>query len=235
MSYQRTPYRAALGLGGRLTPGIKWLLIANFSVYVLQVLMLRLTGARMDALFGLSASDVFHRLYLWQLVTYMFLHSPIWLTHILLNMLMLWMFGTDIERAWGTRLFLKYYFICGIGAGITTILTFPDVPTIGASGALFGIMLAYAMQFPHRQIYLWFLFPMRAWVFVMACAGIELFNLLGLPDGIAHSAHLGGMLVGYLYLKRAWRLREFWREIRWKLRRRRFRVMHQDDEHYPYH
>jgi len=221
-------------LAGRITPGIKGLFIANFSVYVLQILTQRVGNLPIEPIFGLRPEMVY-RGWLFQLVTYMFLHYTGWLFHIVLNMLMLWMFGTEVERAWGTREFVKYYFLCGIGAGIVSCLTFPNTMTIGASGAVFGVMLAYAFMFPRRQIYFWFLFPMEARSFVLLCAGIELFELLNLPDGVAHTAHLGGMLFGYLYLKRAWRLREFLTELRWKLRRRRFKVMHQDDDHYPYH
>ena len=89
--------------------------------------------------------------------------------------------------------------------------------------------------FPNRQILLWFIFPMRAISFILLCVGIELFSLMGLQDGVAHFAHLGGMLFGYLYLKRFWRLREFLNELRWKLRRRRFRVTDRDDRQYPHH
>jgi membrane associated rhomboid family serine protease len=129
---------------------------------------------------------------------------------------------------------VKYYFVCGIGAGLVTCLVYPESTTIGASGAVFGVMLAYGYLFPNRQILFWFIFPMRAISFVLLCTGIEMFSLLSLSDGIAHFAHLGGMLFGFLYLKRAWRVRAFLAEIRWRLRRRRFRVM-RDDERYPYH
>jgi len=235
MSYYRTQYSPQVGLGGRITPGVKALIIANVSVFALQILVGQF-GRRtdMEQIFGLTPS-VIHDRYLWQLVTYMFLHSTGWLSHLLLNMLMLWMFGTEVERVWGTREFIKYYFLCGIGAGIATCLLFQDSTTIGASGAIFGVMLAYGMMFPNRQILFWFIFPMRAISFVILCTGIELFSLLSLQDGVAHFAHLGGMLFGFLYLKRVWRLKQLWTEIRWRLRRRRFRVMRPEDENYPYH
>ena len=238
MAYYRTPYSPQVGLGGRITPGVKALLIANVSVFALQVLAEQIRGIRLDTLFGLAPAAVIQQYFVWQLVTYMFLHSTGWLSHLLLNMLMLWMFGTEVEKGWGTRLFVRYYFICGIGAGITTCLFnypfYPSVTTIGASGAIFGVMLAYGLMFPNRQILFWFIFPMRAINFVLLCAGIEMFSLLGLQDGVAHLAHLGGMLFGYLYLKRVWRLKELWNGIVWRLRRRRFRVM-RDDENYPFH
>ena len=239
MSYYRTQYSPQIGLGGRITPGVKTLLIVNVCVFGLQVLAQQFGGTDLVAKFGLLPTQVIHEFEVWRLVTYMFLHSTGWLSHLLLNMLMLWMFGTEVEKGWGTRLFIKYYFICGIGAGITTCLFnypfYPDVTTIGASGAIFGVMLAYGLMFPNRQILFWFIFPMRAINFVLLCAGIEMFSLLSLQDGVAHLAHLGGMLFGYLYLKRVWRLKELWDGIVWRLRRRRFRVMRADDENYPFH
>ena len=236
MSSYRPQYSPQIGLGGRITPGVKALLIANVSVFALQVLAQQIARTDdVEQIFGLLPNMVLHNLQLWRLVTYMFLHSTSWLSHLLLNMLMLWMFGTEVERVWGTREFVKYYFLCGIGAAVTTCLVFRDSNTIGASGAIFGVMLAYGLMYPNRQIFFWFIFPMRAISFVLLCTGIELFSLLGLPDNVAHFAHLGGMLFGYLYLKRAWRLKEVWNELRWRLRRRRFRVMRGEDDHYPYH
>jgi membrane associated rhomboid family serine protease len=235
MSHYRTQYDPRIGLGGRITPGVKGLIIANVAVFGLQVLSNLVGGVRLEASFGLQPPMVFQGLAVWQLVTYMFLHATGWLTHLLLNMLMLWMFGTEVERLWGTRTFLRYYFICGVGAALVTCLVFWNSNTIGASGAVFGVMLAYAMAFPRRQILFWFIFPMQARSFVLLCVGIELFSLMGLQDGVAHTAHLGGMLFGYLYLKRAWRLREAWRDLRWRLRRRRFRVMRGEDDRYPFH
>ena len=235
MPSDRATYTPQIGLGGRITPGIKALLLANVSVFVVQVMASQLFDTGIEPYFGLRPVDVYRNFWVWQLVTYMFLHATGWLSHLLLNMLMLWMFGTEVERAWGTREFLKYYFICGIGAGLMTCLIFPYSTTIGASGAVFGVMLAYGLMFPNRQILFWFIFPMRAISFVLLCTGIELFSLLSLSDGVAHFAHLGGMLFGFLYLKRAWRLRGFITELRWRLRRRRFRVMRGDDEQYPFH
>ncbi len=235
VSNYRTEYSVDTGLGGRLTPGIKGLILANVTVFAIQVIAHLFDVGAIETTFGLNPEAVFGRLRLWQVVTYMFLHTTTWLGHLLLNMLMLWMFGTEVERAWGTREFVKYYFICGIGAGLVTCLVFPQSTTIGASGAIFGVMLAYGMLFPNRQVFLWFLFAMRAVSFVFICIGIELFSLLNVTDGVAHFAHLGGVLFGYLYLKRAWRVRAFVSEISWKLRRRRFRILKRDDDTYPFH
>lgn len=239
MAYYRSSGGASVSLGGRITPGIKLLLIINIAVYALQWGMKLVgRGNEIVQIFGLTPADAVGGLWVWQFVTYMFLHSTYSLTHLLLNMLMLWMFGTELERVWGTRPFMKYYFVCGIGAGIATSFASYYSTTIGASGAVFGVMLAFALVFPEREILLWFLFPMRSKVFVAICVGIELLTLSGIQDGVAHFAHLGGMLVGYLYLKRAWQVRRFIEEIRWRLRRRRFRVMDKhdrDDTNYPFH
>jgi len=230
-----------IGLGGAITPAVKGLIIANCSVYLLQIITQRFGGGGIESLFALTPALMREKIWLWQLVTYMFLHSPGWPFHLILNMLMLWMFGTEVERMWGSNRFLKYYFICGIGAGITTYFTFYKSTTYGASGAVFGVMLAYATLFPERMIYFWFIFPMRAMSFVLLCAAIELLQLLNLPDGVAHTAHLGGMLFGWLYMKRAWKVPNFLSELRWRWRRRRLRVIERDDRNdrdrrnYPYH
>jgi membrane associated rhomboid family serine protease len=239
MSYYRSQYRPEIGLGGHITPGIKALILVNVGVFILQVVA-RFTGEPgIELIFGLTPSSLFRHLWIWQVFTYMFLHSTNWLGHLLLNMLMLWMFGCEVERVWGTRTFVRYYLLCGTGAGVMTTFFngffFPNSTTIGASGAVFGVMLAYGMLYPNRQILFWFIFPMRAITFVLLCVGIEMFSLLSLQDGVAHFAHLGGMLFGYFYMKRAWRIREFVEEIRWKIRRRRFKILQRDDKNYPYH
>ena len=160
---------------------------------------------------GLVPYAVLHG-YIWQLASYIFLHGGLF--HILINMFVLWMFGGDVERAWGTRRFYFYFFLCGIGAGAINVavkaslyaMNRPEmtIPTIGASGAIYGVLLAAAVLFPDRQV--WLIpfpvsLPMRAYVAIMAA--IEFFGTLGASgDNISHVCHLGGMLVGYLYLRR---------------------------------
>ncbi|NIT69789.1 rhomboid family intramembrane serine protease [candidate division KSB1 bacterium] len=141
----------------------------------------------------------------------MFLHGGIW--HILINMFILWMFGCEVERTLGTREFTKYYTICGVGAGILHLLVNFDsgIPVIGASGAIFGVMVAFAVLFPDRIItLLLFLFlpvQIKAKYLVMIFAGIQLFlGVFGSDIGVAYFAHLGGMAVGFVYLKLDWRL-----------------------------
>jgi len=229
-----------MGIGGAMTPAVKALIIANTAVFVFESL-LRIAGFNsvdevLRVLFALQPNLVYGRGYLWQLATYLFLHGD--LGHILINMFMLWMFGVEMERMWGARQFLKYYFLTGVGAGIVTCFFSQQSRTIGASGAIFGIMLAYGMAFPDRQILFWFIFPMKARHFVLLLAAIELWvSSQFVSDGIGHFAHLGGMLFGYLYLKRAWRLRAWISEIRWRARRRRFRVFEHREEkdRYPFH
>ncbi|MBA3884813.1 MAG: rhomboid family intramembrane serine protease [Acidobacteria bacterium] len=189
---------------GPITPGVKWLLIANIVVYVFQQIYPPLTGY-----FGLSPQLVLEGLWIWQPLSYLFLHDPGGVFHILFNMLILWMFGVTLERMWGTQFFLKYYFIAGIGAGLTVILvgllpfaaTAPTyyALTIGASGAIYGLLLAFAVYFPDRPILMFFLFPVPAKYFVMILGAIA---LLSGPGGrVSNAAHLGGLIVGYLYLK----------------------------------
>ncbi|MCJ7496842.1 MAG: rhomboid family intramembrane serine protease, partial [candidate division Zixibacteria bacterium] len=192
-----------LGWGGGLPRGVKALLLANGGIFLAQYL----TGNKLVFLFGLSPSLVKEG-YVWQIVTYMFLHGGLF--HILFNMFALFIFGADIERAWGTKNFVKYYFITGIGAGVASfLLSFnSQVTTIGASGAIFGLLVAFALMFPDRIIYLYFLFPIRAKYMALLFGIIELiasFRYTG--DGIGHFAHLGGMVIGYIYLKADWRIK----------------------------
>jgi membrane associated rhomboid family serine protease len=137
----------------------------------------------------------------------MFLHDPYGFGHILFNMLMLWMFGKDLENVWGTKRFLQYYFLCGIGAGICVIAGNAmfgemNVRTIGASGAIYGLLLAFGMLFPDVTVLFSFLFPIKAKYFVMIIGAIAFLSTLGdTGGGVSHVAHLGGMVFGYFYLK----------------------------------
>jgi membrane associated rhomboid family serine protease len=135
----------------------------------------------------------------WQLVTYGFLHAGFW--HIFFNMFILWMFGMQIENTWGSKRFAIFYFVCIIGAGITH-LSFVDSPVIGASGAVFGVMLAFAMMFPDRPIYLYFLFPVKAKWLMLGLGALELFyGFSGAQGNVANFAHLGGMVCGFVAIQ----------------------------------
>jgi membrane associated rhomboid family serine protease len=141
--------------------------------------------------------------YPWQLVTYMFMHGGF--LHLFFNMLALWMFGMELENVWGSRKFLLYYLLCGVGGGLSNLLIAPllgqAAATVGASGAVFGVLLAFGMLFPDRLIYIYFFLPIRAKYMVILWIGLEmLWGITGTTDGVAHFAHLGGAFVGFLYM-----------------------------------
>lgn len=182
------------------------LLIANVIVYLIDQVF------HLTPLFALSyfQSPYFH----WfQPVTYMFMHGGFW--HIAFNMFALWMFGRFLETAWGPRRFLIYYFICGIGAAVTQEacqfigLISPYDFTVGASGAIYGILFAFGMTFPDERMFVFPIpFPIKAKYFVIIFIAIELFEGFAAVDTVAHFAHLGGMLFGalmFIYWKRQMR------------------------------
>lgn len=222
MYYTRHTWRPS-GLGGHgmnvsLPPGIKLLLISNIAVFVLQWF----AYSFIVRWFGLVPLSIQQQGTIWQLGTYMFLHGGPF--HILINMFMLWMFGREIELAWGTREFLKYYFVCGIGAGIITFLFMFEspVPTIGASGAVFGVMLAFAMMYPNRLLLLFFLIPVKVKYVIIFYALLTFYAAFSSAhDGVAHFTHLGGFAVGFLYLKLDWRPKAFLHQYRDARRRRK--------------
>jgi membrane associated rhomboid family serine protease len=193
--------------GGPITRTVKALITLNVAVYVLQVISHLFGSNFLELYFGLVPIRITHELMLWQLVTYMFLHGGIF--HILFNMLTLFMFGNDLERYWGTRRFLNYYFITGIGAGICSWLAAANsmAIVIGASGAVYGLLLAYALTYPNRIVYLNFLLPVKVkWLVIIMGAIAFVSSVGGGEPGVAHIAHLGGMAIGYLYLKgKGWR------------------------------
>jgi membrane associated rhomboid family serine protease len=156
--------------------------------------------------FGLSASSVWPMV--WQPVTYMFIHGDFF--HVFMNMFVLWMFGSELESIWGRQEFLKYYFTTGIGSGLVW-LTFnignPFTVLIGASGAIYGILLAYGLMFPNRKISIYFLFPVKVKYFVIFLGTMAFVSSIGTSgSNISHLTHLSGMVMGYLYLKSPWTL-----------------------------
>jgi membrane associated rhomboid family serine protease len=156
----------------------------------------------MNSILGLVPVLVVKKYFIWQLFTYMFLHGGFF--HLFFNMFVLWMFGSEIESIWGRNEFLKYYFITGVGAGIVYVIVKHNsvIPTIGASGAVYGLLLAFGLTFPNRYVYLYFFLPIKAKFLVLIFGCIEFFSAFsGSRDNIAHFAHLGGLLVGFLYLK----------------------------------
>jgi membrane associated rhomboid family serine protease len=191
------PYRSRWEFFPRITPAVKYLIVACSAIFVFQLLF----RPQWFTLLGLTPF-FFWRGSIWQPVTYMFLHGGIF--HLLLNMFVLWMFGTALESTWGSKRFLKFYFICGIGAGILNAAVTPasPVPTIGASGAIYGLLMAFGILFPEQPIYIWGIVPVRAKYFVIGIGVIEFLTAVGTSrSGIAHFAHLGGMLFGLVYMK----------------------------------
>ncbi|MGA1839726.1 MAG: rhomboid family intramembrane serine protease [bacterium] len=202
--------------GPPLSPGIKKLMIIIGVVFFLQIILDNvqiipsgfflhyhiMPYPGLNPLFGLTPL-FFWRGFIWQPVTYIFLHGGI--THIFFNLFALWMFGSDLEYRWGTRFFIKYFFITGIGAGLcSAIFTFySPIPIIGASGAIYGILLAFALTYPDRDILLiFFPYPIKAKYFALIFGLIEFVSSISArKDGIAHMAHLGGMVIGYIYLE----------------------------------
>jgi len=243
MSYYRQgPFRP--GGGGQsigvppVTPYLKWIMMACGGVWLLQITFrFALHTDALEQWLGVLPQKVIFGGRLWQPVTYMFLHSPTEMFHLLLNMLFLWMFGSELERHWGSRAFLRYYMICGISGGVCATLlglvSGPTQVTIGASGAIFGLLAAYGIVFAERTILFMMIFPMKARTMAMIMFGIAFFYTLTQPgSGVSHIAHLGGGIGGVLYLKRVWRIGSLVREWRWKRQRKKFSVLSDKDEDY---
>ena len=226
------PVHYQFGPGG-ITPAVRAILVTCAAIFVASLVW---RDAVLDWL-GLIPHSIVTSFTVWQPLTYIFVHDGVF--HLAFNMLGIWMFGVELERLWGTRFFARYYAITGIGAGLTMIavalmpLDFSDrlyfVTTVGASGAIFGLLLAYGLYFPDRRIYMYFLFPIKAKYFVMIIGAISLWATVADQDGgIAHAAHLGGLAIGYVYLKTGRtrfnplaELRYYY--LRWKINRLRKR------------
>jgi membrane associated rhomboid family serine protease len=206
-SYSRYPGRS-FGVGSYFPSGVKWLLIINCAIFIF-LFFLGILDSQMAlaflGVFGLRAWSFLHGM-IWQPFTYLFLHDPTGFGHIIFNMLTLWMFGADLEREWGTRRFLNFYFVCGVGAGLcdmaaNLLLQSSGRPTIGSSGAIYGILLAFGMLYPTRTVFFSFLFPIQAKWFVLIMGAIAFLSTFNRMSAVSNVAHLGGMLFGYLYLR----------------------------------
>src|SRR5579871_440253 len=187
-------------------PAVKWLLLSNAGIFILGFFAQLLQLDRPLAMLALTPTAVVRYFFVWQLATYMFLHGGF--GHIIWNMLALWMFGADLERTWGSRKFLQFYFFCGIGAGVCVVVANyvlpwgnPSIPTIGSSGAIFGILMAYALMYPDRTILWGFLIPIQVKYFVLIIGVIAFLSSFQVNNGVSEFAHLGGLLFGYLFLK----------------------------------
>lgn len=210
---------------GPMSPAVKWIIIANIAAFLLTTIF-----PIVVQYLGLIPQLVIERGWIWQPFTYMFLHAGIF--HILWNMLGIWMFGVELERQWGTQFFLRYYAVTGVGAALTTLFvsllpfgftsTMYGAVTMGASGALYGLLLAFALYYPTRPILMFMLFPIPAKYFVMIIGAIAFLSVE--HNRIAHAAHLGGLIFGYLYLQngRGGLSAEIkYRYLKWKMNRLR--------------
>ncbi|MDQ1272440.1 MAG: hypothetical protein QG591_1070 [Planctomycetota bacterium] len=223
-----------INIGSKWTRVIMVLIIANFSVFMLQLLFSTVSmqwsqqvlntltdgqlgnslahpwhypaSDKFTKLFWLYPPDAIGHLWLWQFFTYMFLHSTTDPWHLIFNILGLWMFGSEVERILGVRRFLTLYFTAGIFAGICCCVFTPWTPILGASGAIFAIEVAFAMYFPNTTVIFYF-FPVKAKYLVMIFAGITIFNCV-VPKGgnVAHFAHLGGLVYGFLFVRYSYRV-----------------------------
>jgi membrane associated rhomboid family serine protease len=179
----------------RMTRAVQWLLALNVGVYFLQ-----LTLFGQDAIYSALALDParFPSEW-WTVVTYMFVHA--WLAHIVFNMLTLWMFGPRLEHVWGCRSFLQFYLWCGIGGAIAHLLFARHTSVIGASGAISGVLVAYALRWPDEEVYVFGVIPMKSRWLIAAMIGMNVIFALSPSSGIDWTAHVGGMAFGWVLLK----------------------------------
>jgi membrane associated rhomboid family serine protease len=202
-------FRPQFGGFSFFPPVIKGLLIANVAVFILQWMVMGsgLTYQGVEISYWFARLFYLHPIgenfYVWQLITYMFLHGD--LMHIFFNMLMLWMFGMEIENLWGSRKFLIFYMVAGVAAGLANLFIAPIFtgtgPTVGASGGVYAVLVAFAMMFPNRYVFLYFFVPVRAKYLITFFVVLELFNgVFGTRQGIAHIAHLGGAVIGAIWV-----------------------------------
>ena len=220
-----SPYASSFSFGpGPISTALKALIGVNVAMFVVTMF-----AQSVVFYLGLIPTLVVHQFWLWQIATYMFLHGGVF--HILFNMLALWMFGTELERMWGTRYFLKFYFVTGAGAGLLTVLfsllpfgfaqQLQSATIIGASGAIYGLLLAYAMYFPDRPILL-IVFWVPARICVAILGAIALLTSLSEAGGVANATHLCGLIVAYVFLKsgRIDPISELkYRYLKWKINR----------------
>jgi len=179
----------------RMTRAVQWLLALNIGVYFLQ-----LTLFGQDAVYSALALDPARfPANWWTVVTYMFVHA--WLAHLAFNMFTLWMFGPRLEHEWGTRTFVWFYLFCGVGGAITHLIFAQHTAVIGASGAISGVLVAYALRWPDEEVYLFGVIPMRSRWLILAMLGMNLIFALSPNSRIDWTAHVGGMAFGWIFLK----------------------------------
>ena len=208
------------------TDAIKVLISVNFIVFILQ--SISSSEIIFFSNFGLVPKLVWSQLKIWQPFTYMFFHGDIW--HVLINMFVLWMFGSELERVWGKKNFLRFYFITGVGSGLATMLfgLQSTIPIVGASGAIYGVLLAYGVMFPNRTVYLYGIIPIKSIWFVIGIGVVAFFSSFNNVTNISHLTHLFGMIIGYLYLKRPVHFRSLWFSVFKKVLE--YRIQNQEEK-----
>ena len=208
------------------TDAIKTLISVNFAIFILQ--SISSSEIMFFSNFGLVPKLVWSQLKIWQPFTYMFFHGDIW--HVLINMFVLWMFGSELERVWGKKNFLRFYFITGVGSGLATMFfgLQSTIPIVGASGAIYGVLLAYGVMFPNRTVYLYGIIPIKSIWFVIGIGVIAFFSSFNNFTNISHLTHLFGMIIGYLYLKRPVHFRSLWFSVFKKVLE--YRIQNQEEK-----
>jgi len=223
----------------------RWLVGINVAAFVVQILTVP-RGEEMVSLgwfteaFQLNVDGVLHG-QVWRLLTYAFLHEPTTIWHILMNMLFLWWFGSDVEDLYGPREFLIFYlasaFVSGLAFFFTSLAGHVSLPCVGASGAVMAVLLLCAIHFPRRTILLFFILPVPIWLFLLVMLAQDAYAFLNrMETGTAVAAHLGGALFGYVYYRRNWRLVTWvpdWRGWRRRLFRPRLRVYREEEVRTP--
>ncbi len=238
MSYNQSYEGVRYSFGGALSPFVKWVIIICTASFLIGKLTLAAGSMFWIRAFGLTPAMVSGYFTLWQLVTYIFMHGGLW--HLLFNMFALWMFGGELERSWGTREFGAFFLLVGTVVGLLYVVFASGLPLIidagnpgqvliGSSGAIFGVLAAYGVCYPNRQILFMLIFPVPAKYFVLLLAGIELFMIWS-PSNVSHFAHLSGMLVAYIYLKKDWNLSSVSDRFYERKRRRQIRLVEQQQE-----
>ena len=199
------------------TEAIKILIGVNIIIFLLKIISQNPATPFFNPivdLFGLSSSTVWPRI--WQPFTYLFIHKDF--LHVFFNMFVLWMFGSELESIWGRKAFLRYYFTTGVSAGFVWLilnLSNANHTLAGASGAVYGILLAFGMMFPNRTVYLYFLFPIKVKYLVMFLVATEFILSMSTTSDISHITHLSAVVIGFVYLRYFWR----WKDIRFSIRK----------------
>lgn len=224
--------------GGALTPFVKWVIIVSAASFVIGKLFIANGSVFWIRAFGLTPAMVTGYFTVWQFVTYIFMHGGIW--HLLFNMFALWMFGGELERSWGTREFGAFFLLVGTVVGLLYMVFASGLPLIidagspgqvliGSSGAIFGVLAAYGICYPNRRVLFMLIFPIPAKYFVLLLAGIELYMIWS-PSNVSHFAHLSGMLIAWIYLRKDWNLEKISDRFYERRRRKRIKLVERQQE-----